>query len=103
MSRVDATCVGKSIPETIKAKGVQPLLILANGHGCRQMCRMDRYGFPRTGPKEAKFVKGFQTGDIVKVRVTSGKKVGKERCPGMIDARTVDDAQRVLNTLLEKK
>ncbi len=30
----------------------------------------------RIGPKEAKFVKGFQTGDMVKACVTSGKKVG---------------------------
>ena len=40
------------------------------------MCRMNRYGFPRTGPKQAKYVRGFQTGDIVKAVVTSGKKVG---------------------------
>jgi hypothetical protein len=37
---------------------------------------MDKYGFPRTGPKEAKIVKGFQIGDIVKAIVTSGKKSG---------------------------
>src|SRR5205807_2663282 len=71
-----ATCVGKSTPETLNIAGIRPLLITSNGHGCRQMCRMDKYGFPRTRPKEAKFVKGFQTGDIVKARVPSGKKVG---------------------------
>jgi bifunctional DNA-binding transcriptional regulator/antitoxin component of YhaV-PrlF toxin-antitoxin module len=37
---------------------------------------MDKFGFPRTGPKEARQVKGFQTGDIVKAIVTSGKKIG---------------------------
>ncbi len=73
---LDAACVGQSTPEKLKALGVQPLLITANGHGCRQMCRMNKYGFPRTGPKEAKFVKGFQTGDMVNARVTSGKKIG---------------------------
>jgi 5-methylcytosine-specific restriction endonuclease McrA len=73
---LDAACVGKSTPEILKIQGVQPLRISANGYGCRQMCRMDKYGFPRTGPKEAKFVKGFQTGDMVKACVTSGKKVG---------------------------
>ena len=73
---LDAACVGKSTPEKLTALGVQPLLITANGHGCRQMCRMNKYGFPRTGPKEAKFVKGFQTGDMVKACVTSGKKTG---------------------------
>lgn len=73
---LDAACVGKSTPERLKTTGIRPLLITANGHGCRQMCRMDKYGFPRTGPKEAKFVKRFQTGDMVKAIVTSGKKVG---------------------------
>jgi 5-methylcytosine-specific restriction endonuclease McrA len=73
---LDAACVGKSTPEAINTKGVRPLLIKACGHGCRQMCRMDKYGFVRTSPKESKFVKGFQTGDLVKAIVTSGKKVG---------------------------
>jgi hypothetical protein len=73
---LDAACVGKSTPEKLQMTGLQPLLITANGHGCRQMCLMDKYGFPRTGPKEAKFVKGFQTGDLVKAHVTSGKKAG---------------------------
>jgi len=73
---LDAVCVGKSTPETIQVQGVQPLLIKATGHGSRQMCRMDKYGFPRTGPKQAKQIKGFQTGDIVRAVVTSGVKVG---------------------------
>ncbi len=73
---LDASCVGKSTPTTINAKGVQPLFIKACGHGCRQMCLSDKYGFPRTSAKGSKFVKGFQTGDLVKAIVTSGKKVG---------------------------
>jgi hypothetical protein len=40
------------------------------------MCHMDKYGFVRTGSKEAKFVKCFQTGDIVRACVMNGKKVG---------------------------
>jgi 5-methylcytosine-specific restriction endonuclease McrA len=73
---IDATCVGRSTPEALSIKGIVPLRIKATGHGCRQMCLMDKYGFPRTAPKEAKFVKGFQTGDMVRAIVTSGKKVG---------------------------
>lgn len=73
---IDAANVGKSTPDTLQVKGVIPLLITANGHGCRQMCLMNRYGFPRTKPKQEKRVKGFQTGDIVKARVTKGRKVG---------------------------
>ena len=53
------------------------LIISAKGRGSRQMCRMDRFGFPRTSPKGSKSVKGFQTGDIVKAVVPSGLKVGE--------------------------
>ncbi|MEO5350687.1 MAG: RNA-guided endonuclease IscB [Magnetococcus sp. YQC-3] len=53
------------------------LEIKAMGRGNRQMCLMDKYGFPRTGPKQCKTFKGFQTGDIVEAIVTKGKKIGK--------------------------
>ena len=73
---LDAACVGASTPPALDIGAVTLLLIQAQGHGSRQMCRMDRYGFPRTGPKQSKVVKGFATGDIVKAVVTKGKKVG---------------------------
>ena len=41
------------------------------------MCRVDRFGFPRTKAKSAKRVKGFQTGDMVKAVVEKGKKAGR--------------------------
>lgn len=41
------------------------------------MCRVDKYGFPRTSAKASKFVKGFQTGDIVKAVVTKGLRQGE--------------------------
>ncbi len=75
---LDAACVGKSTPEMLKIDNLQPLIIQASGYGSRQMCRVDKYGFPRTKPKSReKKVKGFQTGDIVLAIVTSGKKVGE--------------------------
>jgi hypothetical protein len=73
---IDAACVGTSPPERIHVGSVVPLVITACGHGSRQMCMVNKYGFPRTGPKQAKRVHGFQTGDIVKAIVTSGKKFG---------------------------
>ncbi len=73
---LDAACVGKSTPETLDTQAIRPLLMTATGYGSRQMCLMDRYGFPRTKPKNAKQVKGFQTGDIVRAVVTNGVKVG---------------------------
>ena len=50
------------------------LQISAKGRGSRQMCRVDKFGFPRTSAKASKSVKGFQTGDIVKAIVPSGFK-----------------------------
>ena len=50
--------------------------VKATGHGSRQMCRMDRFGFPRTSAKAAREVKGFRTGDMVQSVVPSGKKAG---------------------------
>ncbi len=73
---IDAACVGKSTPEHLQITGVVPLLITANGYGTRQLCLMDKRGFPRTKPKQAQAVKGYQTGDIVKAVVAKGKKVG---------------------------
>ncbi len=74
---LDAACVGASTPEHLWTSGtLHPLTIRATGHGSRQMCAMDKYGFPRTRAKQAKHVHGFQTGDIVKAVVTSGKHQG---------------------------
>ncbi len=73
---IDAACVGKSTPNALLIDRVRPLLIKATGYGTRQMCLMDKFGFPRTKPKAVKVVKGFQTGDMVKAVVTCGKKQG---------------------------
>lgn len=74
---LDAVCVGKSTPERLFQSHKNVLIVKAMGHGSRQMCRVDKYGFPRTKAKSKnKKVKGFQTGDIVKAIVTKGKKVG---------------------------
>jgi 5-methylcytosine-specific restriction endonuclease McrA len=73
---LDAACVGASTPQDLSIKGIVPLLITATGHGSRQMCRMDRFGFPRTGPKLHKRVQGFQTGDLVRAVVASGSQQG---------------------------
>ncbi|MCG5058942.1 MAG: HNH endonuclease [Limnoraphis sp. WC205] len=71
---IDAACVGRI--KTLKILTRKPLLIQATGHGSRQMCRTDKYGFPSRYVPRFKFVKGFQTGNIVKAIVTQGKKIG---------------------------
>jgi 5-methylcytosine-specific restriction endonuclease McrA len=73
---LDAACVGKSTPDKLRVLIDKPLIITAKGHGTRQMCRTDKFGFPIRYVPRNKFVKGFQTGDIVKAIVTKGKKIG---------------------------
>ena len=73
---LDAANVGKSTPAVLIIKGVVPLLIMATGHGSRQMCNVDTRGFPCSKSKGGKYVQGFQTGDMVKAVVTTGKKQG---------------------------
>ncbi len=70
----DAMCIANNYKYKIVTNRV--LEVKAQGRGSRQMCRMDRFGFPRTKAKTSKIVKGFQTGDIVKALVTKGKKIG---------------------------
>jgi 5-methylcytosine-specific restriction endonuclease McrA len=73
---LDAACVGRSTPQKVDLHGIVPVQISAAGHGSRQMCRMDQYGFPRTGSKRHKRVRGFQTGDLVRAVVPEGRKAG---------------------------
>ena len=72
----DALSVGE-VPNKFNFLTDKILVISAKGRGSRQMCSMDKYGFPRTSPKGSKSVKGFQTGDIVKAIVTKGSKIGE--------------------------
>ena len=72
----DALSVGE-IPPKFNFLTDKVLQISAQGRGSRQMCRMDRFGFPRTSAKGSKSVKGFQTGDIAKAVVPSGLKKGE--------------------------
>lgn len=78
---LDAACVGASTPVQLRTTGTVPLQVTAMGHGQRQMCRMDRYGFPRTRPKSVRSVYGFRTGDLVRAvvhhGVTAGAHIGR--------------------------
>lgn len=73
---IDACCVGHCTPSQLVIKGIKPLHIKATGHGNRQMCGTNKQGFPIRHRSRIKRHFGFQTGDIVKAVVTSGKKVG---------------------------
>ncbi len=73
---IDAACVGASGAAVKLDAATQPLQIKAVGRQSRQMCHLDKYGFPRTGAKKSRTVNGFQTGDMVKAVVPSGAKAG---------------------------
>lgn len=73
---LDAACVGKSTPATLKIDHVNPLIVKATGYGKRQMCGTDKYGFPRQHRTNRKTFMGFQTGDMVKATIPKGKYQG---------------------------
>ncbi len=62
--------------ESLNLETNQPLSIKSTGHGSRQMCGTNKYGFPIRHRSKQQVHKGFKTGDIVKAVVTKGKKIG---------------------------
>ena len=73
---IDAACVGESGNNVQLDPEMHILSIKAMGRGSWQMCCMDRFGFPRTRPKGARFVYGFRTGDFVRADVPKGRHAG---------------------------
>lgn len=73
----DASCVGASTPEQLLIRGIKPLKVVAKGHGTRQRCRPDKYGFPARHAPKSKFFMGFTTGNMVKADIPKGKYTGK--------------------------
>ena len=73
---IDAACIGESGRIVFIHKQIQPLFIKAVGHGRRQRCRPDSFGFPKAHAPLLKKFMGFQTGDIVKAKIPRGKSIG---------------------------
>jgi 5-methylcytosine-specific restriction endonuclease McrA len=93
---LDAACVGTSTPNPLRVAGVQVLTIRATGHGNRQMCRTDKYGFPRLHKARQAVYFGFRTGDLVRAVIPRGKYAGTHtgrvavRARGMFRIGTID-------------
>ena len=93
---IDAACVGESGNQVKLDLSMQVSQVKSTGHGSRQMCRMDRFGFPRTAANAAREVKGFRTSDMVQSEVPSGKKAGTHlgkvavRASGSFNVSTTD-------------
>jgi 5-methylcytosine-specific restriction endonuclease McrA len=71
---IDAACVGASTPATLHTAAVMSLTITASGHGTRQLCGTNRYGFPTRHRTRRKCFFGFHTGDVVCAQVPAGHK-----------------------------
>jgi hypothetical protein len=73
----DAAAVGASTPDHVRIGTPVVLQIVATGRGGHCRTKLDKYGFPRWRlPRQKRFF-GFQTGDMVEARVTSGSKQGR--------------------------
>lgn len=73
---LDAANVGASTPGRLNILVSSPLIIKATGHGNRQMCGTNAFGFPIRHRSNTKKYFGVQTGDIIEAVVTKGKKIG---------------------------
>jgi hypothetical protein len=73
---IDASCIGESGICVYLEPNMSYLHIKATGHGSRQMCGTDKFGFPIRHRLRQKRHFGFQTGDMVKAVVIKGKYVG---------------------------
>jgi 5-methylcytosine-specific restriction endonuclease McrA len=73
---IDAACVGESGERVHLSPEHRPLAIKATGHGRRQMCQTDKYGFPKSHRARQKTAFGYRTGDIVKAVIPNGKYAG---------------------------
>ncbi|WP_075879241.1 RNA-guided endonuclease IscB [Vreelandella massiliensis] len=71
---LDAACVG--VFETLHDWAVPTLAIQCTGRGSYQRTRLTKHGFPRGHLMHQKQVHGFQTGDMVRAVVPTGKKAG---------------------------
>lgn len=100
---LDAACVGASTPAVLVTRFVRPLSIKATGHGTRQMCGTNASGFPIRHRSRVKVHYGFQTGDMVKAVVPSGKRAGVHvgrvlcRATGSFDVVTHHGRQAGIN------
>jgi 5-methylcytosine-specific restriction endonuclease McrA len=71
---LDAVCVGEV--SAVVAWRMPTLQVKCTGRGSYQRTRLDRYGFPRGYLMRTRRVHGFQTGDLVRADVPTGKKAG---------------------------
>jgi 5-methylcytosine-specific restriction endonuclease McrA len=92
---IDAACVGEVGANVVIAETLRPLHIKAIGRGNRQVCLSDDHGFRRSGRKAAKRIRGFQSGDLVKLVQSKGKYAGTFIGTASIRASGIIDLKRL--------
>lgn len=76
---IDAACVGPSGRDVIIPASMTPLLITALGRGSRQICMVNKHGFPVRHRARHRQNYGFRTRDLVLARPIFGRHAGKVR------------------------
>ncbi|MFF3496209.1 RNA-guided endonuclease IscB [Streptomyces sp. NPDC002795] len=71
---LDALCVGRF--DVLARIPARVLAVAATGRGTYARTRTDKYGFPRLRLPRRKHAFGYQTGDLARAVVPSGKKTG---------------------------
>jgi hypothetical protein len=71
---LDALVVGKL--DTVTATTAEVLIVGCTGRGAYARTRADKHGFPRLRLPRRKAFHGFQTGDLARAVISSGKHVG---------------------------
>ena len=90
---LDAVCVGETGSKVDISRIDQVTLIIAKGRGDRQMCAVNKFGFPRNAAKTVKRLHGFQTNDWARLVQPRGKYKGVHegtvsiRATGMFDIK----------------
>ncbi len=72
----DACSIGASTPNKLYFRTKNVLYIKAKGRGTRCRTNLDKFGFPRGYLSRQKLFFGFQTGDMIKAKMPSGKYKG---------------------------
>jgi hypothetical protein len=67
---IDSACVG--VVDKLLVLTTKILSVKATGHGCRRMCRINKYGFPCTEAKQ--IFNHISTGDFVKATISKDRK-----------------------------
>lgn len=67
---IDAACVG--IVEKLEVLTNHPLIVKATGRGTRRLCRINKFGFPCTAPKQT--FSHCKTGDVVSIDLKEDRK-----------------------------